>query len=205
MTKKRIAVFISGRGSNMEALYHATQQTDFPAEIIGVLADKATAKGLEFAQAHQLKSAAFERKSFADKYAHEKAMLDQLAEWNIDILCLAGFMRVLSGEFIHNWQKPLLNIHPSLLPLFPGLDTHERALAAGVKVHGCTVHHVTQGVDEGPIIAQAVVPIMPTDDATALSARVLKAEHRLYAHALCGFILDHWPEGEGSTLFSPSL
>lgn len=205
MAKKRIAIFISGRGSNMEALFRATQTPDYPAEVIGVLADHADAKGLEFAAYNKLHSAAFERKDYADKVAHEAAMLAQLVAWNVDILCLAGFMRVLSAKFIADWAKPLLNIHPSLLPLFPGLDTHNRALKAGVKLHGCSVHHVTAGVDEGPIIAQAAVPVLASDDENSLSVRVIKAEHQLYAHALRGFIDGSFAETDQAALFSPNL
>ena len=138
------------------------------------MADKTDAQGLNFAARNNLESCGIERKDFKTKAEHEAAMLSKLADWDIDILCLAGFMRVLSGTFIAEWGKPLLNIHPSLLPLFPGLNTHQRALDAGVKLHGCTVHHVTAGVDEGPIIAQAAVPILNGDDEDTLSARVLK-------------------------------
>lgn len=203
--KKRVAIFISGRGSNMEALVRASADKAYPAEIVGVLADKRDAAGLIFAADNNIPARAIERKDFSEKSLHEKAMLDVLAEWNVDILCLAGFMRILSADFIAQWGKTLINIHPSLLPLYPGLDTHHRALADGVKVHGCTVHHVTAGVDEGPIIAQAVVPVLHHDDEQSLTARVLKAEHRLYAMALSGFINDEWREQPNDALFSPPL
>lgn len=202
---KRVAIFISGRGSNMEALVQACVGDNFPAAIVGVLADKRDAAGLVFAADHGIPARAVERKDFSKKIFHEDAMLDALAEWNVDILCLAGFMRILSAGFIARWNKPLINIHPSLLPLYPGLDTHARALADGVKVHGCTVHHVTAGVDEGPIIAQAVVPVLHGDDETSLTARVLKAEHQLYAHALRGFITHEWAEQSDDVVFSPAF
>lgn len=203
--KKRVAIFISGRGSNMEALVRACADSAFPAEIVGVLADKRDAAGLVFAADHDIPARAVERKDFSKKMFHEDAMLDALAEWKVDILCLAGFMRILSAEFIAGWGKPLINIHPSLLPLYPGVDTHARALADGVKVHGCTVHHVTAGVDEGPIIAQAVVPVLGGDDGTSLTARVLKAEHQLYAHSLRGFISGEWAAQNDDVLYSPAL
>lgn len=183
-TRKRVVVFISGSGSNMLALLAATRDTDFPAEIVGVISDKASAGGLAKAAAEGIATFAFERKSYADKAAHEAAILSALAELSPDIICLAGYMRLLSADFIRAYEGRILNIHPSLLPLFPGLHTHQRALDAGVKLAGCTVHFVTEGMDEGPIAAQAAVPVLAGDTADMLAARVLKVEHLIYAQVL---------------------
>lgn len=182
--RKRVVVFISGGGSNMVALAKACQQPDYPAEIICVISDKASAGGLEKAKAFGIPTQVFERKAFASKAEHEAAILAALEALSPDIICLAGYMRIISGDFIKPFEGCILNIHPSLLPLFPGLHTHERALEAGVKVAGCTVHFVTEGMDEGPIIGQAVVPILSGDTADTLAARVLTVEHQLYPAAL---------------------
>ena len=187
MSRKRVVIFISGGGSNMEALIRATQATDFPAEIVAVFSDRAEAGGLAKAQGAGIATQVFKRKDYASKDEHENAILEALAALKPDIICLAGYMRLLSGRFITPYEGRILNIHPSLLPLFPGLHTHQRALDAGMKVAGCTVHLVTEGMDEGPILAQAAVPVHAGDDAEALAARVLKAEHQLYAAALRKF------------------
>lgn len=182
--RKRVVVFISGGGSNMVALAKACQQPDFPADIICVISDKASAGGLEKAKALGIPTQVFERKAYASKADHEAAILGALHALSPDIICLAGYMRIISGVFIKPFEGRILNIHPSLLPLFPGLHTHERALEAGVKVAGCTVHFVTEGMDEGPIIGQACVPILNDDTAETLAARVLIVEHQLYPSAL---------------------
>ncbi len=182
--RKRVVVFISGGGSNMLALLEATRSADFPAEIVAVFSDKASAGGLSKAAAAGIATFAFERKDYAGKADHEAAILQALADIAPDFLCLAGYMRLLSGDFIRAYQGRILNIHPSLLPLFPGLHTHQRALDAGMRVAGCTVHFVTEGMDEGPIVAQAAVPILVGDTADDLAARVLTVEHRTYALAL---------------------
>lgn len=182
--RKRVVVFISGGGSNMVALANACQQPDYPAEIICVISDKPSAGGLEKAKALGIPTQVFERKAFASKAEHEAAILAALEALSPDIICLAGYMRIISGDFIKPFEGRILNIHPSILPLFPGLHTHERALEAGVKVAGCTVHFVTEGMDEGPIIGQAVVPILNGDTPDTLAARVLTVEHRLYPAAL---------------------
>ena len=187
MSRKRVVIFISGGGSNMEALIRAAQAADFPAEVVAVFSDKEEAGGLAKAKAAGIATQVFKRKDFTSKDAHEDAILDALAALKPDIICLAGYMRLLSGRFIAPYEGRILNIHPSLLPLFPGLHTHQRALDAGMKVAGCTVHLVTEGMDEGPILAQAAVPVHAGDDAEALAARVLKAEHQLYALALRKF------------------
>ncbi|MDQ0454112.1 phosphoribosylglycinamide formyltransferase [Rhizobium paknamense] len=182
--RKRVAVLISGGGSNMLALAKACEQADFPAEIVAVFSDKPEAGGLAKARELGIAAQAFPRKAYADKAAHEAAILAALDAVQPDLICLAGYMRLLSPDFIRPYQGRILNIHPSLLPLFPGLHTHQRALDAGMKLAGCTVHFVTEGMDEGPIVTQAAVPILPTDTADSLAARVLTVEHRSYPLAL---------------------
>lgn len=182
--RKRVVVFISGGGSNMLALADACRATGAPAEIACVISDKASAGGLAKAQALGIATRAFERKDYAGKIEHETAVLSALDEIRPDIICLAGYMRLLSAEFIQRYEGRILNIHPSLLPLFPGLHTHQRAIDAGMKIAGCTVHFVTEGMDEGPIVAQAAVPVLGTDTAETLAARLLGVEHKLYPLAL---------------------
>ncbi|WP_430240729.1 phosphoribosylglycinamide formyltransferase [Neorhizobium sp. DAR64861/K0K2] len=182
--KKRVVVFISGGGSNMLSLADACESPDFPAEIVAVISDKPQAGGLAKANARGIQTLAFERKSYAGKAEHEAAILEALEEIAPDIICLAGYMRLISGDFISRYEGRILNIHPSILPLFPGLHTHQRALDAGMKVAGCTVHFVTEGMDEGPIVAQACVPIENGDTPDTLAARVLTVEHQIYPEAL---------------------
>jgi phosphoribosylglycinamide formyltransferase-1 len=182
--KKRVVVFISGGGSNMVSLAKAAGAPDFPAEIIAVIADKADAGGLDKAAALGIPTFSFIRKDFPSKEAHEAAILAELDRLRPDFLCLAGYMRLLSAAFIQRYEGRILNIHPSLLPLFPGLNTHQRALDAGMKIAGCTVHFVTEGMDDGPIVVQAAVPIVPGDTAETLAARVLTVEHKTYPLAL---------------------
>ena len=184
MPRKRVVVFISGGGSNMMALLEATTAADYPAEIVGVIADKADAGGLAKAAAEGIATFAFVRKDFASKDAHEEAILAQLEALSPDIICLAGYMRLLSGRFIQRYEGRIINIHPSLLPLFPGLHTHQRAIDAGMRVAGCTVHFVTEGMDEGPVIGQAAVPVLTGDTADTLAGRVLTIEHQLYPQSL---------------------
>ncbi|MFC6445443.1 phosphoribosylglycinamide formyltransferase [Shinella zoogloeoides] len=182
--KKRVVAFISGGGSNMLALAKAAEAPDFPAEIVAVFSDKAEAGGLAKAKALGIATRVFLRRDFASKEAHEAAILDALDALSPDILCLAGYMRLLSGAFIQRHEGRILNIHPSLLPLFPGLNTHQRVIDAGMRIAGCTVHFVTEGMDEGPVIVQAAVPVLPADTADTLAARVLTVEHRSYPLAL---------------------
>lgn len=182
--RKRVVVFISGGGSNMVALADACAAPDFPAEIVAVISDKPTAGGLAKAAERGIATHVFERRAYASKIEHEAAILAALAALSPDIICLAGYMRLLSADFIRPYEGRILNIHPSLLPLFPGLHTHQRALDAGMMVAGCTVHFVTEGMDEGPIVAQSVVPVLPGDTSDSLAARVLTVEHRSYAQAL---------------------
>jgi phosphoribosylglycinamide formyltransferase-1 len=180
----RVAVLISGRGSNMAALIEAARQPDYPAEIVAVISNRPDAAGLATAQAAGVATAVIDHKSYRGKPAFEAALDAALERHAIELVCLAGFMRVLSADFVARRPGGILNIHPSLLPSFPGLDTHARALAAGVRIHGCTVHFVEAEVDGGPIIAQAAVPVLGSDTADTLAERVLAAEHRLYPHAL---------------------
>lgn len=168
----------------MVALAQAIAAPDFPAEVVGVLADKSGAAGLQTAADMNIATASFERSAYASKAEHEAAIHAQLSAWDADIICLAGFMRLLSADFIEKWAGKIINIHPSLLPKYKGLHTHQRAIEAGDTEHGCTVHFVTAGMDEGPVIAQAKVPILAGDTEEALTARVLEQEHRLYAQAL---------------------
>ena len=182
--KKRVAILISGRGSNMEALIRAAKTPDYPAEIIGVLSNKADAGGLAFAEANGIATAVRSHKDFVTREAFDAALDAVLREWRTDIVCLAGFMRVLTPGFVAGWEGRMLNIHPSLLPAFQGLHTHARALEAGVAEHGCTVHFVTAGLDDGPPILTARVPVLPSDTAETLAARVLIEEHRIYPEAL---------------------
>lgn len=182
--RKRAAIMISGGGSNMAALILASQEPDYPVVFVGVISDHADAGGLAKAEAAGVPARAFERKDYPSKAAHEAAILDHLASLELDLVCLAGYMRLLSPDFIGAWRGRIVNIHPSLLPLFPGLHTHQRAIDAGAKLAGCSVHFVTEGVDEGPVIAQAAVPVLEGDTADMLAGRVLKAEHKLYPAAL---------------------
>ena len=183
--KRRIAILISGRGSNMHALVRAAADPAYPASIDLVLSNRADAAGLESARAAGIATLVIDHLPYrADRAAHE-AIIDQaLRDQRIDLVCLAGYLRLLSPLLVQRWAGRMLNIHPSLLPAFPGLDTHARALAAGVRLHGCTVHLVTEKMDDGPILAQAAVPVLPNDDEPTLAARVLAQEHLLYPLAL---------------------
>lgn len=184
MSSKRVAILISGRGSNMAALVDAAKRPAYPAVIVGVLSNVPNAAGLPLAAASGVPTAVVWHKDYDDRAAFEAAIEKELVAWRTEIVCLAGFMRVLSPEFCARWQGRLINIHPSLLPDYKGLDTHARVLADGAREHGCTVHFVTAGMDEGPIIAQARIPVLPDDTPETLAARVLEQEHRLYPEAL---------------------
>ena len=180
-----VAVLISGRGSNMAALLEAAAAPGFPARIALVLSNRPGAAGLAHAAAHGVEALCIDHRPFGrDRAAHEAAIHAALQARGIGLVCLAGYMRLLTPFLVGAWAGRMLNVHPSLLPAFPGLDTHARALAAGVKLHGCTVHLVTDAMDDGPILAQAAVPVLPGDDADSLAARVLAQEHRLYPLAL---------------------
>ncbi len=176
----RLGVLISGRGSNMAAILEACAAPDFPAETVLVLSDRPDAAGLETARAAGTTAEALDRTNHDSRAAFEAALDARLKSAGVDLVCLAGFMRMLSPDFVESWRDRLLNIHPSLLPDFPGLDTHRRALESGAAQHGCTVHYVRAEMDAGPIIGQAAVPVLPGDTEDALAARVLAAEHVLY-------------------------
>ncbi|MEL7430707.1 MAG: phosphoribosylglycinamide formyltransferase [Pseudomonadota bacterium] len=179
-TRKRLAVLLSGRGSNMAAILDATRDPAYPAEIALVISDHENAGGLETALEADIPAFGFERQDYPTKDAHEKAIIQALLDHDIDLICLAGYMRLLSAEFTSRFPGRLINIHPSLLPLYKGLDTHARALAAGDREHGCTVHYVNAEMDGGEIIAQARVQVHEGDTAETLAARVLVEEHKLY-------------------------
>jgi phosphoribosylglycinamide formyltransferase-1 len=180
----RVGVLISGRGCNMKSLLDACAKPGFPAVIVTVLANRPEAEGLDLARAAGVLAQAIDHRHFRGRDDFEAALTAALELARVDLICLAGFMRVVTPGFVQHWQGRMINIHPSLLPLFPGLDTHARALAAGVKLHGCSVHYVSEEVDGGAIIGQAAVPVLPGDDPATLAARVLKAEHRLYPACL---------------------
>lgn len=186
MVRKRVAILISGRGSNMAALVKAVKaDAAFPAEIVLVLANKPEAPGLAFAAREGIPTAIVPSKAYGkDRAAFDAAMQAELEKAGVEIVCLAGFMRLLTPEFCEKWAGRMINIHPALLPSFKGLDTHARALDEGVKFHGCTTHFVTPGMDEGPIILQAAVPVLDDDTEESLAARVLAEEHRIYPETL---------------------
>lgn len=188
-SKTKVAVLISGRGSNMEALVRAAQDPACPFEIALVLANKPEAGGLATASAAGIEALCVDQKPFGkDRAAHEHAIDAALRERGIEVVALAGYMRILTPFLVDAWAGRMLNIHPSLLPAYPGLNTHARALAAGDAEAGCTVHLVTAGVDEGPVLGQMRVAILPGDDEHALASRVLEQEHRLYPLALANFV-----------------
>jgi len=182
--RRRTAVLISGRGSNLAALIAAAKAPRFPAEIALVLSDNADAPGLARAREAGIPTAAVERRQFKTKADFEARLDAALRAAGIELICLAGFMRLLSETFVADWADRILNVHPSLLPLFPGLDTHGRALGAGVRLHGATVHFVRAEVDSGPIVAQGAVSVLPGDTPETLAQRVLEVEHRIYPLAL---------------------
>jgi phosphoribosylglycinamide formyltransferase-1 len=185
MNRKRVAVLISGRGSNMAALIEAAKDKTYPAEIVAVISNRSDAGGLTLARANGVATEVVDHAAFGkDRAAFERALQAALEKHRIDIVCLAGFMRLLTAGFVKQWQHRILNIHPALLPAFKGLDTHRRALEAGVKVHGATVHFVVPEMDSGPIIAQAAVNVRPGETEEELAVRVLKVEHQIYPLAL---------------------
>ncbi len=182
--KVRVAVLISGRGSNMVALAEAARDPDYPAEIVLVVANDPEAEGLARAAALGLPTRAIDHRGFADRASFDAALDTALRESGARLVCLAGFMRILTPGFVEAWAGRMLNIHPSLLPLFKGTRTHMQALSAGVRLHGCTVHFVVPELDAGPIVAQAAVPVREGDDPDSLAARVIVQERRLYPMAL---------------------
>ena len=185
MSRKRVAVLISGRGSNMAALIEAAKAKDYPAEIALVMSNRPEAGGLLVARAAGIATETVDHTKFSgDRNRFEHEIQSILEKYQIEIICLAGFMRLLTANFLERWQWRILNIHPALLPDFKGLDTHKRVIDAGVKIHGATVHFVVPELDSGPIIAQGAINVRPGDSEEALAVRVLKVEHRIYPLAL---------------------
>ena len=177
---KNIVILISGRGSNMQALLEA----NLPCKIAAVISNRADAQGLEIARMHDIPTAVVPHRDYADRASFDAALAAAIDRHAPDVIALAGFMRILTDHFVERYRGKLINIHPSLLPAYPGIDTHERALSDGIKIHGCTVHFVTPTLDHGPIIIQAAVPVMRSDTPQTLSERVLREEHRIYAQAI---------------------
>ena len=187
VVKTRCVVLISGRGSNLSAILKATRAADYPAAIVGVVSNKVDALGLELARQAGIAVSVVPNAEYADRASYDRALQATVDSYQPDLVILAGFMRILTPEFVAHYANRMINIHPSLLPAFTGLHTHQRALDSGVRLHGCTVHFVTAELDHGPIIAQAAVPIQDGDTATTLATRVLAAEHQLYPQAVRWF------------------
>ncbi|HAV36545.1 MAG TPA: phosphoribosylglycinamide formyltransferase [Massilia sp.] len=187
---KNIVILISGRGSNMEAVVRAAQREGWPARVAAVISNKPDAKGLAFAAAHGIPTAVVPSREYPDRASFDAALQREIDRFSPDLVVLAGFMRILTAPFVEHYAGRMLNIHPSLLPAFPGLDTHKKALEAGVPEHGATVHFVTAELDHGPMVAQARVPVLPGDTEDTLAARVLAEEHKLYPYAVRLFVED---------------
>ena len=183
---KRIVILISGRGSNMQAIFEA----NLDAAIAAVISNNPSAKGLQIARSAGLDAKVVNHRDYPDRKNFDRALADTIGAYRPDLIVLAGFMRILTEEFIKRFSGRIMNIHPSLLPAFPGLETHRRAIDEGVKLHGCTVHFVTPALDHGPIVIQAAVPVLPDDDEERLAARVLEQEHIIYAQAIRWFLDD---------------
>ena len=198
---KSIVILISGRGSNMEALLAAVASGALPVRIAGVLANRPDAQGLETAAAQGVPTGVVDHKQFADRAAFDAAMAEAIDRFAPDLVVLAGFMRILTDGFVRHYAGRLVNIHPSLLPSFPGLHTHRRALEEGVRIHGCTVQFVTPALDHGPVIVQAAVPVLDDDDEASLAARVLAQEHQVYPLAVRWFAEDRLRLIDGRVLF----
>jgi len=185
MTQKvRLGILISGRGSNMESLIRACAAPDYPAEVAIVLSNKPAALGLENARQSGIITVAIDQKIYTDRAEFEAILHNTLISHQVDLICLAGFMRILSPGFVNKWTDRILNIHPSLLPAYPGLNTHERALADRQRESGCTVHRVTPDLDAGPMVLQRIVPVLPQDTPDTLAARILEQEHIAYPQAV---------------------
>ena len=190
MKKGRMAVLLSGRGSNFRALYKSTKEGKIPAEIVLVITDKKDAPGAASAREYGIETLYFRRKDYPDRVAFDMAIADAIEERSIDLICLAGYMRILTPEFVRRFKGRIMNIHPALLPSFPGLHAQKQAIEYGVRFSGATVHFVDEGVDSGPVILQAVVPVYQDDTEESLSERILKEEHRIYSEAVRLFFED---------------
>lgn len=184
MSRMKLGILISGRGSNMTALIDACKQESYPAEVTVVISNRPKAKGLKTAESHDIPTAVVDHKDYEDRGAFEAALEEVLQDHGVDLICLAGFMRLLGNDFVNNRRDRMINIHPSLLPAYRGLHTHQRVIEAGVKFTGCTVHYVRPEMDDGPVIIQAAVPVLPDDTEKTLAARVLKYEHIIYPEAV---------------------
>ena len=184
MIRLKVGVLISGRGSNLQALIAACATPGFPAEIVLVVSNKPNAQGLDHARAAGIETSVIEHGAFPDRESFDRQVDEKLRAAGAELVCLAGFMRLLSSWFVEAWRDKVVNIHPSLLPAFKGIDAHAQAIAAGVRLSGCTVHIVRPEMDAGPILVQAAVPVLPDDDDDTLAARILEAEHLCYPHAV---------------------
>jgi len=201
---KNLVILISGRGSNMEAIVRASAHDAWPARIAAVIANRPDAAGLAFAASHGIATAVVDHRQYSDRAAFDTALAQVIDGFQADLVVLAGFMRVLTEPFVRHYSGRMLNIHPSLLPSFPGLKTHQQALDAGCRVHGATVHFVTPTLDHGPIVAQSAVPVRAGDDPAALAARILKTEHVIYPRAVRWFVEGRLAlEGDRVTLTPP--
>ena len=184
MAKLKLCVFISGRGSNLRSLLDACADNDFPAKIVLVISNIDGVRGLEYAKTAGIQTLVFDRKNYESSNHLDAAMHEVIRDFNVNLICLAGYMRILSDKFVDQWHNRMINIHPSLLPSFKGLNVQQRAIDAGVRFSGCTVHYVRRDMDTGPIIVQAVVPVLNSDDSGSLAARILIQEHKIYPLAI---------------------
>lgn len=201
--KKRIAIFISGRGSNMHSLIDACKKPSFPASVELIISNNPDAGGLDFARKSGIPTQVIDDRDFGkDRQAHERQINAALQYHHISTICLAGYMKLLTPFLINQWKGNILNIHPSLLPAFPGLDTHKKALQKGVKLHGCTVHIVTEKMDDGPILGQAAVPVFANDTEEKLAQRVLEQEHILYPTVLKNFLQGYGPDASAEAILN---
>ncbi|MEY5050097.1 MAG: phosphoribosylglycinamide formyltransferase [Pseudomonadota bacterium] len=198
-----IVILISGRGSNMEAIVNAAQNEAWPAKITAVISNRPEAGGLDFAKSHGIETAVLDHRAYKDRASFDAELVQLIDSFKPDLVVLAGFMRILTGDFVRHYEGRLLNIHPSLLPLFPGLHTHEQALEAGVSEHGATVHFVTEALDHGPMVIQASVPVLPEDTPDSLAKRVLKQEHVIYPRAVRWFVDNRLSISDNRVLVSP--
>jgi phosphoribosylglycinamide formyltransferase-1 len=198
-----IVILISGRGSNMEAIVNAAQNEAWPAKIAAVISNRPEAGGLDFAKSHGIETAVLDHLAYKDRASFDAELVQLIDSFKPDLVVLAGFMRILTGDFVRHYEGRLLNIHPSLLPLFPGLHTHEQALEAGVSEHGATVHFVTEALDHGPIVIQASVPVLSGDTPDSLAKRVLKQEHVIYPRAVRWFVDNRLSISDNRVLVSP--
>ena len=202
MAITKLGILISGRGSNMKSIVAACEAGEVPAEVALVLSNKASAPGLEWAAEHRLATAALSHKDYPDREAHDRAVVECLQEAGVEWVCLAGYMRLLSGVFVDGYPNRILNIHPALLPAFPGLHGQRQAWEYGVKVSGCTVHLVDLELDHGPIVIQRVVPVLDDDDEDRLAERILEQEHRAYPEALHRLLTRPWRLSDRRVVFS---